>query len=247
MTQFNKTRSPLQAAFTQPLSLAMLGLAVLAGLIAAWWMTPIGIVLWIVMILAVATDPSLRFSLGMEDRSPLAQRFQSRYKQIQRAEAGIYNTLNSSGRRSWRRFQNVMETVHTISNRAHALSLRMSALENHRLVTASNRDFKAEMRMLDVQIEAAANDSIRREYEEQREDLNQRIQSLKKLETVLDRVEAELRSISSELETAHTRVIHLKSLGASEIKAELPGLISSLKELESELIRFDQETRSSAI
>ncbi len=241
----SKSRSPLQAALLHPMNLAMLGLTAAAGLLSAWWMAPVGFLLWFLMIFIVATDPSLRFRLGMEQRGSVAQRFQNHCNRIQRTEAGFYNSLSNSGRKNWRRFQEVMEIVHNLSNEANILSQRMSALENHRKVIHTNRDLKAEMRMLDVQIEAAADDHTRRDYKKQRDELDKRVQSIKDLEAILDRVEAELRSLSTELESALTRVIHIQALSTSEIGNELPSMIESLKKVEQEFGRFDHEIQSS--
>ncbi len=240
-----KTRSPLQAALMLPMNLAMLGLTAAAGLLSAWWMTPIGLLLWLLMIFIVATDPSLRFRLGMEQRSSVAQRFQNHCNRIQRTEAGFYNSLSNSGRKNWRRFQDVMVIVHNLSNEANTLSQRMSALENHRKVINTNRDLKSEIGILDVQIETASNENTRREYEKQKAELEKRVQSIKDLEAVLDRVEAELRSLSTELESTLTRVIHIQALSAVEISRELPLLIESLKIMEQEFSQFDREVQSS--
>jgi chromosome segregation ATPase len=240
----SKSRSPLQASLLLPMNLSMLGLTAAAGLLSAWWMAPIGLLLWLLMIFVVATDPSLRFRLGMEQRGSVAQRFQNHCNRIQRSEAGFYNSLSNSGRKNWRRFQEVMEIVHNLSNEANTLSQRMSALENHRKVIHTNRDLKAEMRMLDVQIEAAPNDNIRRDYEKQRAELEKRVESMKDLEAVLDRVEAELRSLSTELESALTRVIHIQALSAAEIVKELPSMIGLLKKIEHEFGQFDYEVQS---
>jgi len=240
-------RSPLQAALLHPLNLAMLGITVFAGLAAAWWLAPAGIVLWIVMITTVATDPSIRFMLAMENRSPVAKRFQGPFKQIQRVEAAYYNTLNNASRATWRRFQGIMEKVHSITNQSHALCLRLSAMENHRMVTYANRDLKAELRMLDVQIEAAESDILKQEYQEQHKDLSDRVQSLESLESILDRMETLLRRSSTELETSLTLVIRLQTLDPRRTVEELPGVLASLTELETEINTFDQELQLSLI
>ncbi|MBI4630594.1 MAG: hypothetical protein HY740_02555 [Chloroflexi bacterium] len=47
-------------ALTHPLHTATLALAVAAGLCAAWWLFPIGIVLWLIMVINIVRDPSTK-------------------------------------------------------------------------------------------------------------------------------------------------------------------------------------------
>jgi len=43
-------QSSFRSALFQPLNLAMLGVTILAGVLAAWWLFPIGLVLWLIMV-----------------------------------------------------------------------------------------------------------------------------------------------------------------------------------------------------
>ena len=42
-------RSPWLQALTDRMNLIMLGLAIVSGLLAAWWLLPIGLLIWLVM------------------------------------------------------------------------------------------------------------------------------------------------------------------------------------------------------
>lgn len=48
----------LSRAVRNPFVLSMLPLSVAAGLCAAWWLLPVGIGLWLMMIIAINNDPS---------------------------------------------------------------------------------------------------------------------------------------------------------------------------------------------
>ena len=67
-------RSPVLTALVHPLNLAVLGLSLLAGLLAAWWLFPLGLVVWGAMVVTVSRDARLQFSYRMENREPLARR-----------------------------------------------------------------------------------------------------------------------------------------------------------------------------
>ena len=46
-------------ALRQPRNLAMLPLSIAAGLCAAYWLLPVGLVLWIIMVFISSRNPSL--------------------------------------------------------------------------------------------------------------------------------------------------------------------------------------------
>ena len=68
-------RSPIVIALLHPLNLVMLGLVTLAGLISAWWLFPLGLGLWMVMIHTIHMDHALRQapneSIGGEPDRPV--------------------------------------------------------------------------------------------------------------------------------------------------------------------------------
>ena len=47
-------RSPWMSAFTDRMNLATLGIAIAAGLLAAWWLLPVGLIVWAIMMILTA-------------------------------------------------------------------------------------------------------------------------------------------------------------------------------------------------
>ena len=86
-------RPPLLTALLHPLNLAMLALTVAAGLCSAWWLAPIGLVLWLVMVIVIARDPGIQITFTRQSREPLAQRYQTRFDKLDRARISIFNSL----------------------------------------------------------------------------------------------------------------------------------------------------------
>jgi hypothetical protein len=64
-------KSNYRAALRQPLNMAMLIATFLAGLIAAWWLFPIGLALWGFMVWGVAMHPVTQ----LESTPPRAVQF----------------------------------------------------------------------------------------------------------------------------------------------------------------------------
>ena len=234
-------RSPFLTALIHPLNLFMVGLSVLAGLIAAWWLFPVGILFWFVMVIAVSRDPSLRISHEMQSRAPLAPRFQRYFDRIERSQVGVFNSLASAPARTRRALRSVQSEIDALTQQAHALCRRMTVLENYRMVSQSQADLGAELQHVDTKIENSVDPVSREEYEESRQALESRISKLETVSTQLDRVEAQLMTLANEMDGVVTEVIRLQAMGPDEAARHVPGLVERLREQRDQLKTFEQE------
>src|SRR5713226_997446 len=151
----NRNRPAWLTALINPLNLAMLALAVAAGLCSAWWLLPFGLLLWLVMVLTITFDPSLRMSETMESRAPLAARFQVPFDRIERSQVSLFNALSAADPRIRTAFRQVQAEADGLVNQAYLLCQRMSALENYRLVTTSSGDLDSDLKRLQAQVASA--------------------------------------------------------------------------------------------
>ena len=114
-------RSPLTTALLNPFNLVMPVLAVLAGLLVAWWLFPLGLLLWVIMVATIANDKALRINYNMEARlGTLPSRFQDPYSKAVRAQMRIFNSLLNVGgenRRALEPLQGAVETLVEEKNR----------------------------------------------------------------------------------------------------------------------------------
>jgi chromosome segregation ATPase len=235
------TRSPILTGLLHPLNLLLLALSVLAGLISAWWLFPVGLLFWLVMVVTVARNPSLRIAHQMQSREPLAQRFQKRFDRLERSQVSIFNSLASAPRRVQRALQPVQDEMQRLIDEAYALCRRMTTLENYRIVRQSQADLETELRDLNDIIERSEDARTRREYEESRRALQRRAEKLKMVSTQLDRVEAQLVSLSNEMEGLMTEVVRLQAAGAEGADQRVPVLVEMLREQTAQLRQFERE------
>jgi hypothetical protein len=219
----------------------MLGLSVFAGLVVAWWMFPLGLLFWFIMVLNVARDPSLRISHKMQSRAPLAQRFQRYFDRIERAQVSIFNSLSSAHSRTRKILQPVQEETDNLTAQVYALCRRMTALENYRLVTEANTNLQADLQRITDAIDNAGDVRVKEEYEESRRALLERIAKLKLVSTDLDRVEAQLMSLANEMDGVVTEVIRLQASGPDEAERQVPALVSKIRERSDELKQSERE------
>jgi hypothetical protein len=222
-------RSPFVTGLLHPLNLLMLVLAVFAGLLAAWWLFPIGLLLWVVMVTAISRDPSLRFSHTMHSRKPLAQRFQRYFNRIQRAQVSIFNTLASAPSQTRKALRPVQEELEVLTARAYQLCQRMTALENYRLVTESTSNLSGELQLISDAVNRASDPLVKQEYEESRLAVVERIAKLKLAASELDRVEAQLLGLVNEMDGIVAEVVRLQAAGPEEAERKAPDLVARIR------------------
>ncbi len=234
-------RSPFVTGLFHPLNLAMLGLAALAGLVAAWWLFPLGLLLWLGMVVAVSRDPSLRFSHEMQSREPIAQRFQRTFDRIERAQVSVFNSLASAPGRTRKALQPVQDELEALTTQAYRLCRRMTALENYRLVSESTSNLQADLEQIDEAIGKAGDPLVKQQYEDSRRAMLERIAKLRLVASDLDRVEAQLLGLANEMDGVVTEVIRLQAAGPADAERGVSALVSQLREQAAHLAKSEQE------
>jgi hypothetical protein len=124
-------RSPLVTALFHSLNPAMLAVSVLAGLVAAWWLFPLGVVLWMVMVWRIASDRRIRLDYDMQARSgTLSARFQDQYAKVVQSQMRIFNSLMSAGGRTKLALDPVQAEIELLTKRVYDLCRQMTVPEN---------------------------------------------------------------------------------------------------------------------
>jgi hypothetical protein len=234
-------RSPIITALFHPLNIAMAGLAVFAGLVSAWWLFPVGLLFWLLMIITVSRDRALRFNHQMQQRSPLAQRFQRYFDRIERAQVSIFNTLSTAPPRMQRALQPIQHEVDALTSEAYALCQRMTTLENYRVVSQSQPDLSSDLDHINTLIEQTDDPQVLEDYEESRRALHGRLTKLGEVSVQLDRLEAQLMSLANEMDGVVTEVVRLQAAGPDKASAEASALAARLRKETAQLCAFEEQ------
>ncbi len=233
-------RSPLLTALFHPLNIMMAVLMVFAGLLSAWWLFPVGLVFWLVMVIALSRDRALRLNHEMQSRAPLAQRFQRYFDRIQRAQVSVFNTLSASPARTRQALQPIQVEVDRVAQQAHALCQRMTTLENYRLVTQSQSKLTDDLAHIDQLIEATDDATLRQEYLESRTALEARLSKLEGVATQLYRVDAQLLNLANELDGVVTEVVRLQAISPADADVYVSKIVNRLQGEAEQLRTFER-------
>jgi hypothetical protein len=240
-------RSPLLTALFHSLNPAMLAVSVLAGLVAAWWLFPVGVLLWIVMVARIAADRRIRMDYDMQARSgTLSARFQDQYSRVVQSQMRIFNSLMSAGGRTKAALDPVQTEIEQLTQRVYSLCRQMTGPENYVKVAKMNSDLEGEQALLKLSLDGVTDPIIKREKEESLAALNERIKKMKKVDTFLDRVEAQLASMSTTMDGILADIIRLEAMGGAQAEKEAPEIIRQIRAQSEQVEEFAKEAASLA-
>lgn len=222
--------SPFVTALFDPLNIMILVLSVAAGLVAAWWLFPLGLLFWLIMVVTLSRDAGFRLAHAAQNRAPLAYRFQTHYERVKRAQLSLYNAINSLSPGMGPALQPVLNSLNNLVDDVYDLCQRMTALENYRTVSTANANLQDELNALNDKIERASDPGVKREYQEALAAMQQRVKKLEEASARLDRVDAELAGLVSDLNTQVTEILRLQTLPKDEIQRNIPGILKVLHE-----------------
>jgi Rad3-related DNA helicase len=241
-------RSPLLSALFNPVNLSMLALTAAAGLCAAWWLAPVGLVFWLVMVFTIARDPGLQMTFTRQSRQPLAQRFQTRFDRLDRARFSIFNAIAQSTAPG---LQKTVEPVQTaldeLVDHAYQLSLRLSAMDNNFSVQQVTSNFVDEIAKMQKNIADATDPASRKEFESTLQSLQTRQAQLKAVGTLLSRFEAQLTGTNSAVDGVVTSVVSFQGRDGKQVEGKIPPLLQVLQTEQEELKQFDAELEKSSL
>ena len=236
-------RSPLATALLNPLNIVMLVLSGLAGLIAAWWLLPIGLVIWAIMVATIANDKSIRINYNMEARlGTLSPRFQEPYAKAVKAQARIFNSLLSATGENRRALEPVQNEIEKLVSHTYNLCQKLTAPENYvKVSTGKLADLEGERALLVLSIDHSMDPAIKKQKEEAIQMLDNRIQKTKTVAATLDRIQAQLASLGTMMEALLADIMRLQVMGAEQMRQEVPMIIERIRAEIAELEAAEKE------
>ncbi len=240
-------RSPLVTALFHGLNPAMFAAAVLAGLVAAWWLFPIGLILWLIMVRRIASDRRIRMDYDMQARSgTLSTRFQDQYSKVVRSQMRIFNSLMSAGGRTKTALDPVQGELENLTNRVYSLCRQMTGPENFVKVSKMNTDLEGERALIRLALEGETDPIVKREKKEALDSIDDRMRKLKKVSTLIDRVEAQLASLATTMDSIQADIIRLQALGSANAEKEAPEIIRQIRAQAKQVDDFAREAATLA-
>jgi hypothetical protein len=234
-------RSIYLTALTHPLNTTTLALAVAAGLCAAWWLFPVGIVLWLIMVINIVRDPSVKTRQEMDSRAPLASNLQPLFDRVERVQLKILHASDDASNDMKKVLQPIQVEADALTDHAYKLCRRMTSLENYRLVSQTSSNARADIDLVNEKINRATDPIVKRELEETRKSMEARTRKMEDVSNQILRVEAQLLSLANAMDTSLTEIMRLQAADPVEAAAAVPEIVQTLKQQMEQLRKFEKE------
>ena len=235
-------RSPFLIALLQPLHLALLAMALAAGLCGAWWLFPLGLALWAILVWSASRSPEVQALVSVQTRAgALAPRFQSLYDEVSRNQIRLFNTLNGAGAGAQAAMlAPVQQALNELTDEVFAVCQRMTAPENY-LRVSNPTGLQSERALAVLAIESTQDPVEKQQRQEALTAIEQRIQGLKGIELLLNQTEAQLKTAGNELGAVLAEVLRLQALGAKSSAQDALNLAARLRKQTVELRELERQ------
>jgi hypothetical protein len=117
----------------------------------------------------------------------------------------------------------------------------MTRPESYIKVTQANSDLDGERALLVLSLDGIADPVVKREKQEALKTLDSRIQQVKQVNQLLDRVEAQTGSLANSLDGALADVIRLQAMGAAQAEKQAAPILQQVRDQMAQLKSFEAE------
>lgn len=232
-------RSPWLLALTHPINLLMLAVVVAAGLISAWWLFPLGLIFWSIMLLKIGFDPALRINQMIQERNGLPQRFEIPFNRVEKTQVSLYNTLSSAKSPVKQAFEPLQLAVNDLVDHTYQLCVQMTPLENYQQVNEHYSDPETELNQLDRLIAALDDPTAKKGYDNARQALQEKARQKKSTNDRLNQMDSLLISISTEMDSLMAEVARVQAMKLENIQQQIPSLVEKVKSQVAQLQAYE--------
>ncbi len=235
-------RSPFLIALLQPWHLVLLALTVAAGLCSAWWLFPVGLVLWAGLVWGASRSPTVQALVSVQARAgALTPRFQGLYDEVSRGQVRLMNALGGGQNLAQEAaLAPVQQALNELADEVFSVCQRMTAPENY-LRVSNLAGLEQERALAVLAVESTQDPTEKGQRQEALNALLQRMQSLKTIESLLNHTEAQLKTAGNELGVVLSEVMRLQAMGGQADAQTSLNLAARLRQQTHELRELERQ------
>jgi hypothetical protein len=225
-----------------PVNLAILALAIVAGLCSAWWLAPVGFIFWVIMVVAIARDPGLHLTFTRQNRQPLAPRYQVRFDRLDRARFSIFNTVEQQGSQAFKRAVMPLQAeLDDLVDLAYRLGINISSIDNNFSVQQLTGNFEADIQQIQMKIESGGSPAEIREFESTLKTMKTRQEQLKSVSSILSRYEIQLTGTNAAIDSIVTGISRLLGQPPHLASKHIEDFRKLIADEKMEISQFEEE------
>ena len=232
--------NPYLFAARQPLALIVLLLAVMDGLTVYWWLLPLGLVAYGLMVFLRGRDPAL----AMVSQRPIRPRlssatFRTMIDLIERTQEEIQRSVAQTEGPVGRLLTRITDQARELVDQAYQLSEKGQIIEGY-LARVNLADLQQRINSTDRQIAATLDAYTRQQLQETRTALSEKQRNAADLTTYIERIQAQLQNIRANLENVLAETVRLRTADAVSADSATNQVAQRLNDLKSDMDSFQR-------
>ena len=232
--------SPFAYAARQPLALAVLVVAALGGVLIAFWLLPLGLVIYAAMVWLAAQDPALRREASTPQRERLTSpTFKAQMDSIEHTAQEIQRSVAKAPGALGRLLSKIGTQASDLTEEAHTLCDKGQIIESY-LASVNQGAVQKQVEAIDIRLRSTQDQYTRDQLGETRKALTDRQTNAQDLETYIGRINAQLQNIAANLDNVLAETVRLRTADAVSADAATNQVAQRLSDLKSDMDAFQQ-------
>jgi DNA repair exonuclease SbcCD ATPase subunit len=229
-----------QFAARRPLALLVLVGAIAAGLTVAWWLLPLGLLAYAIVVFLSARDPEL-IALSQRPARPRlsSPTFRAQLDAIERTQQEIARSAAQAGGPLQRLLTPIGDQARDLVQQAYTLCDKGQVIERY-LAGSNPRALQDQINTTDQRLSTTQDAYTRQQLQEARDALTERQQNARDLETYIGRILAQLQNISASLDNVLAETVRLRTADAVSADTATNQVAQRLSDLKNDMDAFQR-------
>ena len=234
------TSLPYGFAARRPLALLVLVVAIVAGLVVAIWLLPLGLLAYALIVFLSARDPEL---LALSQRAPRPRlsspTFRAQLDAIERTQQEIGRSAGQADGALERLLLPINDQARELVEQAYTLCDKGQIIERY-LTTTNQRALQDQINGIDQRLATTQDDYTKQQLQETRQALLERQRNARDLETYIGRILAQLQNISASLDNVLAETVRLRTADVVSADTATNQVAQRLSDLKSDMDTFQR-------
>lgn len=231
-------------AARQPLALAVLLTAIVAGLTVALWLLPLGLLVYAIVVLLAGRDPATAAAASQQARRAARPQLTSRtfraiVNKIDRAQQEVARSVAQAPPPLATLLQSVTQQTHDLVEQAHLLASKGQVIEAY-LTALNYRQIQDQLNQIDAQIARTQDSYTLQQLRETRTALVDRQSNAQALETYIGRITAQLQNIDANLDNVLAETVRLRTADVVSADSMSNDVAQRLRDLNTDMDTFQR-------
>lgn len=232
--------NPYAYAARRPLAILVLLVAIAGGLLLFWWLLPLGLLAYGLMVFLGGRDPLVAAASQRAPRPRLTSpTFRAQLSAVERTQQEIRRSVAQAEGPIARLLARIDDQTRELVEQAYELSEKGQVIESY-LARVNLQEIQQRIAATDRQMAATADQYTLQQLQETRAALAEKQRNAAELTTYIGRIQAQLQNIHANLDNVLAETVRLRTADALAADSVTNQVAQRLADLKSDMDTFQR-------